>query len=55
VMTHMKNVGQRFGQRLFAAAEPKRLVVCGNADDEVRATFAALNPIYLTTAAGFTR
>jgi quinol monooxygenase YgiN len=54
VATHMKNVG-RFSQRLFAAAVPGRLVICGNPDEEVRAIFAPLNPVYLEAAAGFTR
>jgi quinol monooxygenase YgiN len=55
VITHMMNVRERFSQRLFSAAEPGRLVVCGDPDEEVRAMFASLNPVYLKTAAGFTR
>jgi quinol monooxygenase YgiN len=55
VLIHMKHVGEAFSPRYFAAAEPRRLVVYGKADDEVKKIFAALNPIYLENAAGFTR
>jgi quinol monooxygenase YgiN len=55
VVTHMKHVGEAFSARYFAAAEPVRLVVYGNPDDDVRQIFERLNPLYLPNAGGFTR
>ena len=55
VMTHMKNVGAEVRPETLrgcGAEEAGRLRRCGRRGES---TFASLNPIYLETAAGFTR
>jgi quinol monooxygenase YgiN len=54
-VTHLKSVGEKFSARYFAAVEPKQLIVTGTPDDELKAIFAPLNPVYLKPVAGFTR
>ena len=55
IMTHMNTVREKFSERYFQAAEPRRLVVYGNPDEQVRTLFAGLKPLYLPSAGGFTR
>jgi quinol monooxygenase YgiN len=55
IMTHMNTVREKFSERYFQAAEPRRLVVYGNPSEEIRTMFGPLNALFLPPAAGFTR
>jgi quinol monooxygenase YgiN len=55
IMTHMNTVREKFSERYFQAAEPRRLVVYGNPSEEIRTMFGPLNAFFLPPAAGFTR
>lgn len=55
VMTHLGNFGQNFAKRFFAVAEPKRQVVYGNPNDEVRKALGRGGAVFMGPLGGFTR
>jgi hypothetical protein len=55
VMTHLGNFGAKFAGRFMAALKPTRIMVYGDASDEVKAALSGLGAVHLTFIGGFTR
>ncbi len=55
VMVHMTTFGEKYAQRFLSVLMPKQMVVFGSPNDEVRQALAALGPLYMSKAAGFSR
>src|SRR5438105_1723942 len=54
-LAHMKTFGETFAGRFMEILDPVRIVVYGDASDEVREGLAALQPVYTTPFGGFSR
>ncbi len=55
VMTHLGWFGANAAERFLAAADPKRLTVYGNPNDEATAALNGLGAAYMTPLGGFAR
>jgi len=55
VMTHLGNFGQKFAARFLELLKPGRFVVYGAPDATVKGALAGFGPVYLESAAGFSR
>ncbi len=54
-MTHLTNFGEKFGQRFMAIAEPRRLVLYGRPNDEVKRALAPFGAVHMNQIGGFKR
>lgn len=52
-MMHIGTFGERFAGRFLEILKPTRFVVYGSSSTEVRGALAAVNPVYMEPAAGF--
>jgi quinol monooxygenase YgiN len=55
VMTHLGNFGEKFAERFMATVDPTRLMVYGNASDEVKEALSGFGAVHLTSIGGFAR
>lgn len=55
VATHLATFGRKFAPRFFAALTKRGAVVYGTPSDAVQRALSAMQPEYLTVAAGFSR
>lgn len=55
VMTHLVSFGEKFAERFLAALEPKRLVVYGNPNSEVREALVGFGAVHMEQVGGFVR
>ena len=54
-MTHLRNFGEKFGDRPWAYLEPKGFKVCGNPSNELREAVSGVGAMVLTPIGGFAR
>lgn len=54
-MTHLANFGEMFGERFMAVAEPRRLVLYGRPNDEVKRALAPFGAVHMNQIGGFKR
>jgi quinol monooxygenase YgiN len=54
-MTHLRNFGEKFGDRPWAFLEPKGFKVCGNPSNELRESVSGVGAMILTPVGGFAR
>lgn len=54
-MVHLGTFGSSYAKRFMDAADPKRIVVYGNPNAEVKSVLDGLGAVYLTPFGGFTR
>lgn len=55
VLVHLASFGQHYAARFMTVVTPTRLVVHGSPSEEAKAALAALGPVYMQRAAGFSR
>lgn len=55
VMTHLTTFGERFAGRFQEVLQPLRVIVYGSPSAAVKDALAELNPMYMESAAGFSR
>ena len=54
-MIHLTSFAENYAERFLAAAEPKRLVVYGNPDDEVRGILGGFGATFMEQLGGYAR
>lgn len=54
-MIHLGAFGEKFAERFMAAVEPKRFVVYGAPNNEVKEALSGFGPIFMTPFGGFAR
>ncbi len=54
-MIHLTSFAEDFAERFLAAAEPTRIVVYGNPDDEVRGILGGFGAIFMEQLGGYSR
>lgn len=55
VLTHLASFMTNWAARFMGCLKPTRMVVYGNPSQAVRDALAALGPVYMATADGFSR
>ena len=55
VMTHLGTFGEKFADRFLAVLKPVRFVVYGSPSTAVKDALAGFSPVYMESAAGFSR
>ena len=55
VLTHLKTFGEKFAERLLAAANPTRLFVYGDPNSAARAALAGFGAVHMEQIGGFAR
>jgi quinol monooxygenase YgiN len=54
-LEHLSRFGEKFADRLLAAADPTRFVVYGNPTDRAREALDSFGALYMKSLAGFVR
>jgi quinol monooxygenase YgiN len=55
VMTHLGTFGERFADRFLTVFKPVRFVIYGSPSVAVKEAIAGFGPVYMQSAAGFSR